>query len=116
VQSLAHLRELNLWGLPNLSMETLAAILAACKEITSLNLRFVLDVTDDDVKKIVEALPRLEELDLGYDMLVSAASLAHLAALPNLKSLGLKELYLIKSEDIETFKTQQPQCAISDRA
>ena len=96
-------------------MDVLLDIVRTCTQISSLNLRFVLEVTDEVVAAITKALPHLELLDLGYDMLVTSASLASLSALPHLRELRLQELHQISPEDLNAFRMRYPECLIPDR-
>ena len=96
-------------------MASLAEIASHCKELISLNLRFVLDLDDDAVLMLVTKLPQLEELDLGYDMLLTPEALTHVGKLHHIRSLGLNEVFLIEAGHVQKFKTEHPGCVIPDR-
>ncbi len=112
ISRLPRLRELVLHGATAITAAAIANIASSCHLITRLDLRFCHEVTDDVVKTVATHLPLLEQLDLGYDLSITMASIHYLQPLLNLVVLNMKECHNIKRDEMDAFTTAHPDCKV----
>ena len=111
IANLKQLRDLNMWGGHASTIESVTHIVTNCTRLENLVLRFHLELTDDFIGVMCQALPGLKVLDLGYCLKLTPASIVHLLALHSITQLGLREVK-IQQSDLGEFKTQHPQCKV----
>jgi Leucine Rich repeat len=89
--------------LKNPSPSNLQLITATCNHCESLNLSNT-DITDQDIKNLVENLPYLKSLNLSGCKNITHQGLIHLQTLPSLQSLGLSECTQITDQGLKYLK------------